>query len=318
MSILTRALEETGLRTLWHSSRDVKLLCAQRFVRLFAYGGSTLILASYLSALEIPDDRIGVFMTLTLVGDVVISFLLTLFADAMGRKAVLALGSLLMTGSGVVFGLFGNFWILLVAAVLGVISPRCVYSILLVALAKCLTKKKKKKKNSGNEIGPFRAVEESTLAHLVPDEVLSDIFAWYSLGGAAGTALGMMICGWIVNVLVASDWGYIPACRVIFFVYAAVGVVKVLLNMGLSAKVEAESSTSSSTSEDASTEPLLNDRPEDRPQDRPRSILSIDRRLALTVGSLFVFFGLDSFASGLASLYDFFFFLLYGVYADIG
>lgn len=82
-------------------------------------------------------------MTLTLVGDVVISFLLTLFADAMGRKAVLALGSLLMTGSGVVFGLFGNFWILLVAAVLGVISPRCVYSILLVALTKCLTKKKK-------------------------------------------------------------------------------------------------------------------------------------------------------------------------------
>ena len=161
-------------------------------------------------------------------------------------------------------------------------------------------------------------MEESTLAHLVPDEALSDIFAWYSLGGAAGTALGMMICGWIVNVLVASDWGYIPACRVIFFVYAAVGVVKVLLNMGLSAKVEAESSTSSSTSEDASTEPLLNDRPEDRPQDRPRSILSIDRRLALTVGSLFVFFGLDSFASGLASLYDFFFFLLYGVYADIG
>ena len=63
-------------------------------------------------------------MTLTLVGDVVISFLLTLFADAMGRKAVLALGSLLMTGSGVVFALFGNYWMLLGAAVLGVISPR--------------------------------------------------------------------------------------------------------------------------------------------------------------------------------------------------
>lgn len=129
-SLWIRVLEETGLRTIWHSSRDVKLLCAQRFVRLFAYGGSTLILASYLSALEIPDDRIGLFMTLTLAGDVVISFLLTLFADAMGRKAVLALGSVLMTGSGVVFGLFGDFWILLVAAVLGVISPRFVFPVL--------------------------------------------------------------------------------------------------------------------------------------------------------------------------------------------
>lgn len=122
--MLTRAFREIGLITMWHSSRDVKFLCAQRFVRLFAYGGSTLILAAYLSAIGISDDRIGLFMTLTLVGDVVISFFLTLFADAMGRKAVLSLGSVLMAGSGVVFALFGNYWILLAAAVFGVISPR--------------------------------------------------------------------------------------------------------------------------------------------------------------------------------------------------
>jgi predicted MFS family arabinose efflux permease len=63
-------------------------------------------------------------MTLTLIGDVVISFFLTLFADRMGRKAVLSLGSVLMAGSGVVFALTGNYWILLAAAVFGVISPR--------------------------------------------------------------------------------------------------------------------------------------------------------------------------------------------------
>lgn len=111
---------------MWQSSLDVKLLCAQRFVRLFAYGGSTLILASYLSAIGISDDRIGLFMTLTLIGDVVISFFLTLFADRMGRKAVLSLGSILMASSGVIFAFFGNYWILLAAAVFGVISPRYV------------------------------------------------------------------------------------------------------------------------------------------------------------------------------------------------
>jgi hypothetical protein len=122
--VIANALDELGLVTMWHSSRDVKFLCAQRFVRLFAYGGSTLILASYLSAMGISDDRIGLFMTLTLIGDVVISFFLTLFADRMGRKAVLSLGSVLMAGSGVVFALTGNYWILLAAAVFGVISPR--------------------------------------------------------------------------------------------------------------------------------------------------------------------------------------------------
>lgn len=119
-----RILAELGLTSVWQSPRDVKLLCAQRFVRLFAYGGSTLILAAYLSALDISDERIGLFMTLTLVGDVAISFLLTLFADAMGRRAVLALGSALMVGSGILFASVGNYWVLLAAAVFGVISPR--------------------------------------------------------------------------------------------------------------------------------------------------------------------------------------------------
>ena len=121
-----KILAELGLSSVWQSPRDVKLLCAQRFIRLFAYGGSTLILASYLSALGIADDRIGLFMTLTLVGDVAISFLLTLFADAMGRRAVLALGSALMVGSGMLFATVGNYWVLLAAAVFGVISPRWV------------------------------------------------------------------------------------------------------------------------------------------------------------------------------------------------
>lgn len=122
--MLVSILHELGLVSLWRSSLDTKLLCSQRFVRLFAYGGSTLILAAYLSALNISDAKIGLFMTLTLVGDVVISFLLTLFADQLGRKAVLMLGSALMCGSGVAFTLSGNFWVLLLAAIFGVISPK--------------------------------------------------------------------------------------------------------------------------------------------------------------------------------------------------
>lgn len=122
--IARSVLGELGLVSVYSSPRDVKILYAQRFVRLFAYGGSTLILASYLSSLGFADDRIGLFMTLTLAGDVAISFLITLFADHVGRRAVLAFGSLLMTGSGIVFAISGNYWILLLVAIFGVISPR--------------------------------------------------------------------------------------------------------------------------------------------------------------------------------------------------
>lgn len=122
--MLSRILDELGLVNLYRSTLDVKVLCIQRFVRLFAYGGSTLILVSFLSTLNIPDAKIGLFMTLTLIGDVLISLALTLVADSLGRRAILAMGAALMTISGIIFGLVGNYWILLLAAVLGVISPR--------------------------------------------------------------------------------------------------------------------------------------------------------------------------------------------------
>ena len=118
-----RVLEELGLVSLYNSTRDIKILCIQRFIRPFAYGASTLVLVAFLRELNVSTTRVGLFMTLTLAGDIVISFILALFADGIGRRAVLALGAILMTASGIVFATSSNYWILLAAAILGVISP---------------------------------------------------------------------------------------------------------------------------------------------------------------------------------------------------
>ena len=123
-SFLSHIGSELGVHSIVSSSRDTKLLCLQRFTRLYAYGASTLILALYLSSLDITDARIGLFMTLTLLGDVVISFVLTLFADGLGRRRILILGAGLMSASGVVFAFSGNYWVLVAASIVGVISPR--------------------------------------------------------------------------------------------------------------------------------------------------------------------------------------------------
>lgn len=176
--------------------------------------------------------------------------------------------------------------------------------------------------DSGNEIGPFRAVEESTLAHLTPHEALPDIFAWYSLIGTAGTALGMMACGWMVNLLkVSKNWDFVPACRVVFYVYAGIGGLKFLLSLGLSRKVEAvkkkdaplvESQQQQSAAE---TQPLLgnnsvgngngdasNGRTEPEEPRKKSLFASLDKSLVDLCIRLFILFALDSFASGLASL----------------
>lgn len=125
---LVRVRHELGIPALIYSPRDVKLLLITRSVRLFAYGQTTLILALFLKAQEISLKGIGLFMSLTLFGDVVVSLLLTLIADKIGRRRMLAFGALLIAASGTIFAFVGSYWILVVTAVVGVISPRSVVS----------------------------------------------------------------------------------------------------------------------------------------------------------------------------------------------
>ncbi|KAL6893345.1 major facilitator superfamily domain-containing protein [Trichoderma evansii] len=294
--ILVRVLSELGLVSLFHSPLDVKLLCLQRFVRLFAYGGSTLVLVPYLQALGISKTNIGLFMTLTLVGDVCISFILTIVADGLGRKTILSMGALMVVGSGITFAICQNYWILLAAAIFGVISP------------------------SGNEIGPFRAIEESVVAHLTEPASRSDVYAWYSLLGQAGVACGLMTCGWVIQyVSTVLQWEHVDAYRLVFLGYAAVGLVKLTLTLLLSTAVEADGKASTSKKTAISNEigrtetsPLLDSAnangslqttEEQKSRGRFSSLLpDISREGYTMMTSLCIFFAIDSLASGIISM----------------
>ncbi|KXT12919.1 hypothetical protein AC579_4127 [Pseudocercospora musae] len=215
-SLLYRISNELGFTALFNSSKDVQILLTTRFIRMFAYGSSTLILALYFASLGHSDTKIGLFMTLTLVGDVLISLALTLVADTLGRCRILLLGAALMIFSGIIFATFSNYWFLLFAAIVGVISP------------------------SGNEIGPFRAVEESTLAHLSEAKTRSDIFALYVVAGTLGAASGSLGAGWATQSVQSQGWSEIGSYRLVFWIYAMIGAVKAGLTLLLSKKCEAE------------------------------------------------------------------------------
>lgn len=166
----------------------------------------------------------------------------------------------------------------------------------------------------GNEIGPFRAVEESTIAHLTAKEHMSDIYAWYSLIGTAGTALGMMVCGWVMSILQETkQWDFVPACRVVFIMYAGVGAIKFVLTMGLSKSVEVEKKPkqdNTSNGSSSETDPLLGSNGQEveetvvAPEQRKLFFLpGVEAEFVGLVISLLLLFGLDSFGSSLASLY---------------
>lgn len=143
---------------------------------------------------------------------------------------------------------------------------------------------------------------------------MSDIYAWYSLIGTAGTALGMMVCGWVMTLLQETkQWDFVPACRVVFVMYAGVGIVKFLLTMGLSKNVEAEKKKAPTTTNGSSeTDPLLASGSQEEtvavapPKQRKLFFLpGVEAELVGLVTSLLLLFGLDSFGSSLASLYVF-------------
>ena len=164
-------------------SCDVWLLLAARFVRMLAFGSSSLILALFLSDIGLSPVEVGSFLTSTLVGDFFLSLVLTFVADnTLGRRNTLRLGAISMIISGVVFATTNNTKLLLVAAIFGVVSP------------------------SGGEIGPFKAVEESILAGLVPKEDRPHLFGWYVVIGSLAASLATFLGGWL-NEVVNVDGG---------------------------------------------------------------------------------------------------------------
>src|SRR5437763_12849225 len=103
----------------------------------FSYGALSVVLVFYLTGLGLSESQTGTLLTLTLLGDTVVSLALTTQADRIGRRRMLLTGALLMTGAGIAFACTGNFLLLIIAGTIGVISP------------------------SGNEVGPFLPIEQA-------------------------------------------------------------------------------------------------------------------------------------------------------------
>lgn len=308
--LLPKLYDETGLKAWIATPADVKILSFQRYIRFFAYGGSTLILAFYLSSLGASDQEIGLFMTLTLLGDVIISLGLTVVADSIGRRRILAVGALLMSASGVVFALSSNYWVLVLASVLGVISPRYAHARRMLGVETLTV-------GSGNEIGPFKAIEESTILHLTPSVERSHVLAWYIIAGLGGAASGTMIFGWVVQQLqVRFFWSALDSYRTVFWAYAGLGLAKCMLTLMLSSNCEldvrdapqSESQSDAAPSETSTLLPSGDDPvPKIAGEDQavsppvPTSWLpSLSRETQLIISKLCLLFALDSLASGLA------------------
>jgi MFS family permease len=191
------------------------LLFATRFIRLFAYGAVSVVLVFYLVGLGLSEPQTGLLLTSTLIGDTIVSLYLTTRADRVGRRRMLIIGAALMAAAGLVFAFTRNWWLLLVAATVGVISP------------------------SGHEVGPFLSIEQAALSQVVADRTRTGVFAWYTLAGAMATALGALVAGTLTRALQETTVSPVGSYRAVVILYAALGVVLAILFARLTHAAEA-------------------------------------------------------------------------------
>jgi MFS family permease len=231
--------------------RDARLLFTTRGLRMFGYGFVSVVLVLYLAALGLPDASIGLLLALTLLGDAAISLWMTTHADRVGRRRILLAGAGLMTLAGLAFAATDVFAVLAVAAIIGVISP------------------------SGNEVGPFLAVEQASLAQTIDDRDRTGVFAWFNLVGSFATATGALAGGTLAALLIGAGLRAVEAYRDVLLGYAILGIALAALFTLVSPAVEA--------------------------RDAPD--VSVARRLGLhrsqrTVAKLSALFALDAFGGG--------------------
>ena len=183
-------------------------------MRLFAYGALAVVLVVYLTSSGLTPSQSGMLLTLTLVGDTAVSLYLTTRADRLGRRRMLIVGAILMVAAGMTFAWTRDFLLLVVAGTIGVISP------------------------SGNEVGPFLPIEQAALAHVVPPDSRTTVFAWYTLAGSLATAAGSLCGGVLSQGLQRTAATPLASYRVVVLLYAVLGAVLALLFTRLSPATE--------------------------------------------------------------------------------
>lgn len=193
---------------------DGRVLLATRALRLFAAGFLSVLLAVYLPALGLAPAALGAVFTAALVGSAVTTVFVAALGDRVCRRRLLMLTGGLMAAAGAAFALTDAFWLLLLAAFIGVLSP------------------------GGGDVGSTLALEQAALAQILPPDARTGVFAWTNLVASAATAVGALAAGAPVLIQHAGI-GELDAYRLAVWAYVGVSVILVALFSRLSPAVEA-------------------------------------------------------------------------------
>ena len=194
---------------------DRRILYASAFLRAVATGMAGVLAGLYLARLGWDPAGIGLVVTLGLSGAALASLLALLFADALGRRAFLALLAALGAAGGAALALAHAPVALSAAAFLGMLN------------------------GMGRDRGAALVLEQAALPATVSDAERTRSFAAYNVLQDAGHALGSLLATLPLLAQRVGGVGEIPSFRMALGVYAGLLLAAVPLSLSLTPAVEA-------------------------------------------------------------------------------
>jgi MFS family permease len=179
---------------------DIQRVLVARGLRAFGDGFVSLLLPVYLLDLGFTPFQVGVIATGTLLGSGALTLLVGRHAGRFHARTLLLAAAGAMAVTGISFAVVGDFWPLLVVAIVGTLNP------------------------SSGDVSVFLPLEHAMLARLAPQERRTAWFARYSLVGALLAAGGALAAGVPEAIARWAPLSMHAALQVMFGVYAVLGV----------------------------------------------------------------------------------------------
>lgn len=186
-------------------------------LRAFTDGLVSIILPVYLLRLGYGALDVGAIVTSTLLGSALLTLTIGLFAHQLPGRRLLLGACVLMAGTGVAFATVHDFWPLLIVAFIGTINP------------------------SAGDVSVFLPVEQALLSGSISPRQRTALFARYSLVGALAGALGTLSASLPEIVARRLHVDLMTLLHAVFWFYAAVGVLTLLIYRPLSSAAAVKS-----------------------------------------------------------------------------
>ena len=182
----------------------IALLYVARGLRGFGDGFAIIILPAYMTALGYNAVAVGIVATASLLGTALLTLMVGWFAPRHDLRALLIFGASLMAATGIAFPNVEHFILIALVAFIGTVNP------------------------SGGDLGVLVPLEHAVLAQNATDASRTHVFARYSLIGALCTAAGSLAAS-LPDFLVARGGTELGAFRLMFYAYAALGILNAIL-----------------------------------------------------------------------------------------